>query len=100
MLEIARVLVSDHSISLRAPVTFLFNGGEETLLLAAHGFMQQSKWASDIGAFINLESTGPGGPGFLFQHTGRPPPNLAVTVLCLLAMGRLQAMLTSCSTLL
>ena len=45
-------------------------GGEEALLLAAHGFMNQSRWAEGLGAFINLESTGPAGPAYLFQHTG------------------------------
>jgi len=39
-------------------------------LQASHGFAQSSKWAPSIGAFINLESTGNGGPDVLFQHTG------------------------------
>lgn len=34
------------------------------------GFMAGSKWAGALGAFINLESTGPAGPDVLFQHTG------------------------------
>ena len=33
----------------------------------AHGFRAQSRWAPRVGAFINLESTGPGGPDFVFQ---------------------------------
>ena len=33
----------------------------------AHGFRAQSPWAPRVGAFINLESTGPGGPDFVFQ---------------------------------
>ena len=33
----------------------------------AHGFRGQSRWARRVGAFINLESTGPGGPDFVFQ---------------------------------
>lgn len=70
MLEVARTLLSEHQTQLKAPVLFLFNGGEESLLLAAHGFMATSKWATKLGAFINLESTGPGGPAYLFQHTG------------------------------
>ncbi len=41
------------------------------------GFMAGSKWAAELGAFINLESTGPAGPDVLFQHTGarRAPPS-------------------------
>jgi len=38
----------------------------------AHGFRAQSRWARKVGAFINLESTGPGGPDFVFQ--ARPSP--------------------------
>jgi len=38
----------------------------------AHGFRAQSRWARKVGAFINLESTGPGGPDYVFQ--ARPPP--------------------------
>ena len=47
-------------------------------LQAAHGFMQHSAHAENLGAFINLESTGPAGPDFLFQSSGgqpsAPPP--------------------------
>ncbi len=37
---------------------------------SASGFMQQSKWASKVAAFINLESIGPGGVPIVFQHAG------------------------------
>ncbi|KAL3147358.1 hypothetical protein ABBQ32_002840 [Trebouxia sp. C0010 RCD-2024] len=71
LLELARVLVSDPSIKLPGPVLFLFNGGEETLMQAAHGFVSSGhRWVDDIAAFINLEATGSGGPDTLFQHTG------------------------------
>ena len=70
MLEVARALLANPDTRLASPVLFLFNGGEESLLLAAHGFMTTSKWWPQLGAFINLESTGPGGPAYLFQHTG------------------------------
>ena len=70
LLEIARVLVSDPSIALPGPVLFLFNGGEESLMQAAHGFVHSGhRWVTDIGVFINLEATGSGGPDTLFQHT-------------------------------
>jgi hypothetical protein len=40
------------------------------VLQAAHGYVEQGMWASDLGAFINLESTGADGPDYLFQHAG------------------------------
>ena len=43
MLEAARVLVSNPEIQLAGPVIFLFNGAEETLSQAAHGFMAHSE---------------------------------------------------------
>ncbi|KAL0050880.1 hypothetical protein WJX82_009317 [Trebouxia sp. C0006] len=70
LLEIARVLVSDPTIQLPSPILFLFNGGEESLMQAAHGFVHSGhRWVNDIGVFINLEATGSGGPDTLFQHT-------------------------------
>jgi len=70
LLEIARVLVSDPTIQLPGPILFLFNGGEESLMQAAHGFVHSGhRWVNDIGVFINLEATGSGGPDTLFQHT-------------------------------
>ena len=71
MLEVARVLVADPAIRLVAPIVFLFDGGEETFSQAAHGFMQ--KYDKPLGVFMNLESTGPGGPDYVFQQTGRRP---------------------------
>lgn len=37
---------------------------------ASHGFMTTSNHNHDLGAFINLESTGPLGVPVMFQHTG------------------------------
>ncbi len=71
-IEMARAMLADPKLELPAPVVFAFNGGEETLSQAAHGYMAQSQFASELGAFINIESTGPGGPDILFQHTGIP----------------------------
>ena len=67
------MIVADPDIQLAVPLLLLLNGGEETILTAAHGFMKTSKWAPSVGAFINLESTGPAGPDVLFQHTGILP---------------------------
>ena len=69
-IEMARAMLADTNLELPAPVVFAFNGGEETLSQAAHGYMAQSEFAAELGAFINIESTGPGGPDILFQHTG------------------------------
>lgn len=71
VLELARTLIANPDIQLTAPVIFLMNGAEEALCPASHGFMQQSPWARDAGVFLNLESTGPLGPDFLFQQTGQ-----------------------------
>ncbi|KAK9835829.1 hypothetical protein WJX74_008841 [Apatococcus lobatus] len=69
-LEVARTFVQNPALALPAPVTFLLNGGEEPILPAAHGFITQSRFVKDLGAFINLESTGPGGPDIIFQYSG------------------------------
>ena len=42
-LEAARVLVANPNLTLPGPAVFLFNGGEETLLQASHGFMAHSR---------------------------------------------------------
>lgn len=43
-LEAARALVANPDLTLPGPVVFLFNGGEETVLQASHGFMAHSRW--------------------------------------------------------
>lgn len=42
-LEAARVLVANPNLTLPGPAVFLFNGGEETVLQASHGFMAHSR---------------------------------------------------------
>ena len=54
-----------------ASIVLLLNGGEETLMQAAHGFMQGSRFAEGVSSFINIESTGPWGPDVLFQYSVR-----------------------------
>ncbi|XP_057663658.1 endoplasmic reticulum metallopeptidase 1-like [Diorhabda carinulata] len=72
MLEILRK-ISKFPYKPRHNVIFLFNGAEETVLQASHGFITQHKWAKGCKIVVNLEAAGTGGKIMLFQ-TGPGAP--------------------------
>lgn len=60
MLEVLRCLAQARSFRFTHGVVFNFNGAEENVLQASHGFITQHRWANTIRAFVNLEAAGAG----------------------------------------
>jgi len=65
-LEVARALVAEPAAS---DVLLLLDDGEETGLAGAEAFLRHPR-AAQVGAAVNLEARGTGGPSLLFETTG------------------------------
>ena len=61
MLELARLVAASPAYSLSSDVILLLNGAEETLMQAAHAFLDQHPWYQDVGAVINVGGCREGG---------------------------------------
>ena len=69
VLEAARALAAD--TALPRDVILLFTDGEELGLLGARAFIAQHPWAREVGAVINVEARGRGGPALVFESTSQ-----------------------------
>ena len=65
ILETFRSLKVGHP--LKNDVVLLFSDGEEPGLLGAKAFVDKHPWAKEIGAVLNFEARGTGGPSILFE---------------------------------
>jgi hypothetical protein len=66
MLETLRALTATVTPR-RSDVIFLFTDGEENGLLGAQAFVNEHRWAKDVGLVLNFEARGNGGPSIMFE---------------------------------
>ena len=67
-LEVARILKAGPPP--RHGVMLLISDGEEMGLLGARAFAEQSPALAEVGAVVNLEARGSGGPSLMFETSG------------------------------
>ncbi len=65
-IEVARALIR-RAEPVRRKLVFLFSDGEESGLLGAEAFAESHPLAREIGAVVNLEARGTGGPSRMFE---------------------------------
>src|SRR5215213_2939457 len=66
MLETLRALTATVTPR-RNDVIFLFTDGEENGLLGAQAFVNEHRWAKEIGLVLNFEARGNSGPSIMFE---------------------------------
>lgn len=66
MMETARILTSTNKV-LKNDVVFLFTDAEESGLLGAQGFIQDSVMANEVGLVLNFEGRGSSGVSTMFE---------------------------------
>jgi hypothetical protein len=65
LLEVLRALTSGPA--LQNDLVFLFDDGEEDLLLGARAFVEDHPWAEDVALVLNFDARGSSGPSWMFR---------------------------------